>query len=259
MRQSRGFTLIEMLVIAPIAIIMIAGFIGLMIRMTGDVITSQQRTVQIYNTQNALDGIEQDINHAGLFASSIPSGSLTTPQGSGNNSAAWNASPGSSVLILQEYATTENPLSNSITISPVYTATPNNCYNYPDYTYNKPYYIYVVYFLRKPAGATTDSLWRRTILPPISPAPCSTPYQRNSCFPGAAMNGAPCKTADEEVLDDVSAVSFDYYLQASDTTTTSDMQTANTIGTTLTTTGNIAGNPYSYTSDLRATRLNSTQ
>lgn len=248
-----------MLIVAPIAILMIAGFIGLMIRMTGDVLGSQQRAAQIYNTQSALNQLEQDINHAGLFAGTVASTSLTSPQGSGNNSAAWTATPGGNVLLLQEYATTTNPLGNSALITPVYTAAPNSCANYPDYTYNQPYYFYVVYFLRTPAGGTTNSLWRRTILPPVSPSPCDTPWQRNTCFPGATMNGTPCRTEDDRVLDDVSSLKFDYYMKAGDTGTTTDMQTANTIDATITTSGTISGDTYSYTSDLRATRINSSQ
>ena len=52
---SRGFTLVEMMVIAPIVILAIGAFITLIVNLTGEIMSSRGSNMVTYNVQNALN------------------------------------------------------------------------------------------------------------------------------------------------------------------------------------------------------------
>ena len=56
-----GFTLVEMLVVAPIVILVVGGIVALLIALVGDVLIARERNSMAYNTQDALNLIEQDV------------------------------------------------------------------------------------------------------------------------------------------------------------------------------------------------------
>ncbi|HEU0266826.1 MAG TPA: hypothetical protein VFQ70_04315 [Candidatus Saccharimonadaceae bacterium] len=253
-RQNRlvgehGFTLVEMLVIAPIALLIIAGFIALMVNMTGDVLATQQRSGQIYNTEDALDEIQHDVRLSSGFASSV---AATSPQGANNDASTWTATAGGKTLLISTFGTTNTSnVSNSL----VYQSTPNSCSS-GSYIYNPPYIVYIVYFIAPSSDGSSNALWRRTILSPGTTCSNGTLVQRASCAYGATINGSPCQTHDEEVLDGVTNASFTYYVNPGDTTPVSDPTTAGTVDASLTTTSNVAGKTFTYTADLRGTSIN---
>lgn len=249
---GHGFTLVEMLVIAPLALLIIAGFIGLMVNMTGDVLATQQRSRQIYNTEDALGEIQQDVRLAGGFASKV---TATSPQGAHNDATAWTASAGSSTLLISTYGVTNTSVSFGISNSLVYQSAPNSCSS-GSYIYNPPYVVSIVYFIAPSSDGSSQALWRRTILSAGTTCSLGSLVQRGSCAYGATINGSPCQTHDEEVLDGVTSAAFTYYANPGDTTPVADPTTAGTVDAALTTSSNVAGSPYTYSVDLRATAIN---
>lgn len=198
---EKGFTLVEMLVIAPLIIVIIAGLISAMILITGNILESQEESRLAYNVQSALTRIEADIHSSASFPSTT--GSVTSPQGSAEDTSAWTSNS-SGPLVLSVNGTTENPLVSNGTNSLSYISLSPNLCGTASAVYNTPYTLYVVYFIRN------GSLWKRTILPdvyilgtdlgqPSTSNLCQVPWQKNSCTSGTT--GGNCATADDLVLE----------------------------------------------------------
>lgn len=243
--SQAGFTLIEMLVIAPLVILVITGFIGIMISLTGDVMVSSSRSKLAFDTQAALDRIEQDVRITAQFVSTT--GSLPSPEGRDNATQAFSVS--ANTLVLQTYLTTNDPGNPRQARNLVYTKrnSTDPC-DAANKIYNRPSTGYVIYF------TANNSLWRRTV-----PAPeqrCDTPWQRNSCTENFVGQGV-CSLRDEKILEDVASVSFaTTYLTNADTATPTNPSTANTLQLTFTTQKRIAGTTLSHQASLRATKIN---
>lgn len=244
-----GFTLVEMLVVAPIVILIIAGFIAVMINMTGDILASREKSSMTFATQDALDRLEQDIKLSAQFLSTT--GTLSSPQGSNNLTAAFTATPSGSQtsnLLLSAFATTGSPV-NTEGRSLVYLSnSPNACASVGK-TYNQPLSIMVVYFLN---GST---LWRRTIVP-TGGSFCDPPWQRNSCADG--QTAALCRAKDEKILENVTAFKVDYCSRSGACAGVTP-QMADGIQASITTTQSVAGMTNTITLSLNATHLNTTK
>lgn len=207
---QKGFTLVEMLVVAPIVILVIGTFIYAIITMTGDVMASRAANVLTYNIQDALNRIEADFKISGGY---LPTNSIsiTSPQtlDSDNINLALPVTTtiGTTTLnkplILDSYATDSSPLSNSRNI--IYTNTPNPCIaGATNITQNAPLTLNTIYFV------SSNSLWRRIITPgttgctSINPAVSVLPWQQPSCSP--AQTGSMCKTNDERLVDGLDTI-----------------------------------------------------
>jgi len=203
-KTNSGFTLVELLVVAPVAILVIAGLVAIMINLVGDALTTQQRTVAAYQTQDGLDQVEQDIRLSSAVLSTT--GALTSPQGSNQTATQFLASANTldadTALILSAYATTTSPLLSSRAL--VYTNQPTGTCPSP-YTANNPLTYMIVYFV------SSGTLWRRTIVPSATLCGGATAWQKNSCLPGSS--GAVCITQDRRVVDNVSSVVVTYYFE----------------------------------------------
>lgn len=66
-KLEQGFTLIEMLVIAPIVVLAIGAFLTVIISMTGEVISSRGANALTYDVQDAISRIEQDVKLSTTF------------------------------------------------------------------------------------------------------------------------------------------------------------------------------------------------
>lgn len=252
-KTSAGFTLVELLVVAPIAILVISGLAALMINLVGDALITQQRNSSAYQTQDGLDQIEQDIRLSGSVLSTT--GTLTSPQGSGQSTAAFVADAGTldtnTALILNAYATTANPLLSTRAL--VYTNQPSGACPTP-YTSNDPLKYKIVYFV---SGGT---LWRRTIVPTATLCGGAVPWQKNSCLPGSS--GAVCITQDRRVVDDISSVAVTYYFESTNpysvTTKSSLVATDNptSVKVTIGTSKNIGNGSVTSSMSVYASRLN---
>ena len=250
--KDAGFTLIEMLVVAPIAIIAIATLISLMVALVGDVSISRERSVSSYSVQNALDRIEQDARIATMY---MPTYSLvSSPQGRNGATAPFTTSSGD--IILSQYATTGSPYDATRQIV-YYADQPNPCNG--SYTLNRPLTVRVIYFTTGTAGNQT--LWRRVIVPPYSTTSsdtthvCAQPWQRDNC-PAPVTISATCQAEDEKILDNVSSFTTTYYTSTGATTT--DVRNADSMKVSLTQTKQITGESVATSGVTRASHINVT-
>ena len=255
-KRSIGFTLVEVLIISPIIILAIGGFVGLMVKMVGDVLVTRDQSSLSYETQTALDRIEQDAKLSTQFL--VTSGTQVTPQGSDSNftgSAAFTNT--SNTLIFSTLATTKNPSDTGRGLV-YYANQPNACGS--DQRYNRPMLTKTIYFIK------SGSLWRRTVVPDWNTnsaatadnnTVCNAPWQRNSCSPGYNVS-TRCQTNDEKIVDNVTGLTVKYYASPQDTTDigASAALTASTIDVTLDSSKSTAGNTLTDSGTVRVTKLN---
>lgn len=282
--SQKGFTLIEMIIIAPIVILTIGAFISVIVNMTGDVLAARGSNVLSYDIQDTLNRIEQDVKlSTGFLATNnISFDSVNNPQGfDGTTSNFYNVNtvdsdPSTSdgnILILNELATTANPLTLGNGL--IYlNNTPNSCStNAAQVNQNTPMTMNVIYFIK------SGSLWRRTAMPVdyltsgATTAGCSkVPWQQPSCSPG--YSSTFCKTEDIKLVDvsSINDFTIQYFNGASTNTANtaaivpgtttpaivarnSALQSATTVSASLNISKNVAGRAISQTGTIRATRL----
>ena len=246
--SEQGFTLIEILVIAPIVLLAIGGFIALMVAMVGDVMVTRDNNTMIYEAQDALRRIESDVRLSTSFLTTT--GTLITPQGSNSGTAAFTNA--SNTLILNSLVTDQSPVNPNREIV-YYKDQPNACG--ATKIFNNILYAKVIYFI------SNGSLWRRTAIAPFntnattdSQTVCIAPWQQDSCAPGYASSR--CKTNDVEVMDNVTALNVEYYDAANGTLDAASANTAVTIKVTVVGQKITAGKTIDVSRSLRATRLN---
>lgn len=249
-----GFTLVEMVVIAPILILTLGAFVLALVNMVGDTLASRDANALVHDTQASLDRIEQDVRLATGFQAT--SGATLSPQGQNNNYTGTTAFVASSTnhLVMAIPATTLNPLDADRKIV-YYANQPNPCG--AQQGYNIPLTATVVYFVHN------NSLFRRTIVPAytLTAGPsqvCNAPWQQNSCSPG--YTSTQCQTQDVKLLDDVSSISLAYYSSPTSSTDLGPTNAASaaTLGITVNTTKDTGGQSFTHSATLRATRINST-
>lgn len=238
--RNDGFTLVEVLIIAPIALLIISGFIALMVTLTGDVLSSSARTNLIEKTDSALDRFEQDTRFAKEFRET--SFTPTHPQGrnhtSGSATQPFNVvSPlpddnnYGTVRILRSYVTTKNPLDSSKSL--IYTTARDgvagagaaDC-GTPAMNQNDPYEHDIIYYVKRSSGSEAEnnlrySMWRRIILQPGQTLCGSQPaiWQKSTC--PAGVTGTPCQAEDEKLIDNLVPGGFGgYYANQPDQSTT---------------------------------------
>jgi hypothetical protein len=251
---SDGFTLIEILIIAPIVILVVSGFVALMINMIGDSLVTGTQNTLTYNTQDALDRIEQDTRLTTQFLAT--SDTLPSPQGSNNNFAGTAAFSSSNSLILGGLTTDQNPA--NINRQLIYYANqPNNCGSLQ--TYNRVFQGKIIYFINN------GTLWRRTTIPAYdlnstvdANTVCSAPWQRNTCSPGYTT-GTVCQTNDTDVMDNVASFSVKYLSSAASTVDlgSANALSANAIQVTITGTQTSLGKNITSSGTILTTKLNS--
>jgi competence protein ComGC len=262
-KKLAAFTIVEILIVAPIVILVIGVFIGAIVSMTGDVLASRGANVMASNIQDTLSRIKQDVNLSGSFLATNNI-TVTSPQGYNNDATAFhNAdSTNGTMLILNAYATTNNPLSSIQNI--IYANSPNLCSS-AQVSLNQPLTMNIVYFVKN------NTLWRRVIMPSnYTTIGCSLPWQQPSCAPG--ITGTNCKAQDIDLVDGMSSSGFSisYYSNPSSVvpdSVASDsgqsdanrqiaLNSDNTVGVTITATQNAAGRVVSQTGTVRANGQN---
>lgn len=279
-RYSRGFTLVEMAVIAPIVVLLIGAFIALIVNLTGNVMSARGKNVLVYDTQDALSRIEDDVKLSSTFLAVNNIDLSSTKQGyrdypsTGTTGSTTNftnvSSTSSASIILNMFVTDNNPLYGTSNV--IYLANqPNACTTAAEYSKNTPMTANVVYFV------DNGTLWRRVLMP-ATYATASTycgskaPWQLPTCANGYIASQRPfCKSSDEALLSDIdtNGFTFQYYSSASSTTPDatavntassnatrdSALQADTTIEVTLSTRKTIAGDDISHSASIRATRL----
>ncbi len=247
LRQA-GFTLIEMLIIAPIALLVITGFIALMVTMVGDVIASRTYNTMTYDIQSALNTIEQDVRLSTQFLAS--SGAMLSPQGKNGATSAFASTTGD--LILGEIATDKNPIDPTRGFI-YYQNAPFSCGSPTEVYKNRIFFMTVIYFVRD------GSLWRRTYVPTASGPLCQSPWQVNTCAPGYPSSETRCKTNDTEILKGIKTFNVGYYQNPQDTVALPAAAASNASSIRVTIEGEktAAGRVINATSSGRSTKLSS--
>jgi type II secretory pathway pseudopilin PulG len=272
LKNTHGFTLVEVLVVIPIVILVIGVFIGMIVSMTGDVLATRSSNVMAFDIQDTLNRIEQDVRSSGSFLATNNISPLSSPQGRYDDTSSFhniyadtNISP---ALILNIYATTSNPSSSNIGLVYSY-GRPNVCDSL-QVNHNSKVMMNVVYFVKDGA------LWRRTIAPSnYNTMSCvngslDLPWQQPSCAPG--QTGTMCVTEDIKLVDGVAVDGFvvNYYSDPGSSTPNADavdasktdderfaaMQTTNTISVTINGAKIVAGRDISQSGTVRASSPN---
>ena len=241
-KQSSGFTLVEMLIIAPIVILFIGGFVGLLVALTGDSLKRHAQNIMTYETQAALEDIETNAAKATSFLTTT--GTLQDKQGKDNTGGTpfTNTTSGApDTLIFDAPATTANAYSD--TRSLVYTGSGTCDSTQPIYTYTSVYFV-----------DSSNTLYKRTILP-TSSTPCTTPYQQGSCAASVMASAPPsyCKVEDEKLLDSVTGFSVQYFDADGNSVTATTATSANI---TVQVSKTVAGDSLSYTGKLTSPAAN---
>jgi len=256
--KKNGFTAVEVLIIAPIVILVIGAFITVIVNMTGAVLSSRGANTLAYTAQDALNQIEQDVKSSNGFLATNNI-TLTSPQGYDNVTAMFdNNGTNGPMLILSTYATTTNPLSSTRNI--IYTNSPNTCAS-GDSDQNNPMSVNIIYFVKN------GTLWRRTIMPSnYTAAGCAVPWQQPTC---TTVNGF-CTTKDTKLVDGILATdgfNISYYSKgnatnedpiannssSTDNARAAALQAVNTVKVTISATNRVAGRDVSYSGAIRAT------
>lgn len=241
-----GFTLVEMLIIAPIALIVITGFIALMVTMVGDALVSRSQNAMTYDVQSAINTIERDVRLSTEFLTTTST--LPSPQGKNGATSAFTSTSGD--LILGEIATDKNPIDPARRF--VYYNTPNSCTSDNVYQ-NRIFFTTVIYTIRD------GSLWRRTYVPTPNGTLCQPAWQINTCAPGYSSSATRCKANDSEILKNVKTFTVEYFINPEDTVPVSSAAatTASSLRVTIETEQSSAGRTVGATSSGRATKLSS--
>jgi hypothetical protein len=242
-KRTTGFTLIEVMIIAPIVILFIGAFIALVVNLTGESLRLREKNAAAFNVQEALNDIEANVTLATSFHAETPT--LVYPQGRNSTTNRFtNVRAGEpDTLIMKAAATTKNPIDP--TRSLIYTG--SGACN----ARNVVYQYYTIYFI------SDESLYKRTILP--QQAACAIPWQRGSCEESfVAANPTVCKKSDEKLLENVSTMDIQYFSDASssDAIPDSEATDANSISINIGLSKSVAGQALSYTGTSRVTSLN---
>lgn len=253
-KLQKGFTLVEILIIAPIVIIVISGFVALMITIVGDVLTSRDQANMSYEIQDGLDRIEQDIRLTTQFL--VTSGTQVAPQGSDSNFTGTAAFTSTNSLVMGGLATDKNPVDTTRKLI-FYAKQPNDCGSQE--VYNRVFQTKIIYFIK------SGSLWRRTVLPDYNTSAtvndntvCAAPWQQNSCSPGYSL-ATRCQTNDIEVTKNVKAFTVKYLSAAGSSTDLGAAQalSANAIEVQIDGEKTTAGRKIATSGTVRGTKLNS--
>lgn len=208
--KASGFTLIEMLVVAPGVILLIGTLIAFLVALTGESLQAREKAKIIYATEETLKRFDEDTRFAIAFEDkSFPGIPDVQSSDSAGDEFDVIARPYpiathafAAKRILRTYATNKSPLDP--TKSLIYSTSPDasNCGTAAE-SQNDPFEIEIIYYTKLDSGtgsAARYSLWRRVVHNPAQTVcPGSTPWQRPSCAPGVV--NAACQTEDEKMLD----------------------------------------------------------
>jgi Tfp pilus assembly protein PilE len=253
--SSAGFTLIEVLIIAPILVLMVATLVMLMVNLTTESIISSRESMLVAEVNTALDVIEDTVPLSSEFLVQKES-NFSDPYGNNNSGALithTGTSPSLRALLTRTYATSLSPKDPNR--EPVYIningCTPSVIGTNPVAASN------IIFFVRN------GNLYRRTLTDTSRPT-CNTMFQQQSCPPEIATPNAICKAKDSLVLTDVTKFDIAYYLNSQDTAPISDVysstnpdviEDAEKVVITLGAARTTAGTEFKYTSNITISRV----
>ena len=268
LNRYSGFTLVEMMIVAPMLILIIGTIIVSIVTLTGESLAEGGRAQLINDVQDSLDRIEVDVQSSGAYLSTN-NFDLTSPQGLNDATQKFVSisATGNDSIILNSFFTSANPSLSSRSL--VYL--PNTPFACGDASLgqNQAMTMNIVYFVKNSA------LWRRTVATSTyasKTCPGVTTWQQPNCAEALmSTNTSLCKAQDELLLTGVEPSDFkvDYYLSASDTTPEASAEVSDpdtrqvaidktsTLQVTLKGSKSIAGRDIAQQGTIRVTRTGS--
>lgn len=192
--RDSGFTLVELLVVVPSTVIVIAVLAALLISLFGNLLVKNGRMELEINTQSALFELRDDAFFAVRFAGDNQTGTTDAYAPGGS----WNGVQDKALII---YEASFNANRQSASRKLIYER--DQPYPCNDAAINENQYSLntLIYFLN---GTT---LYRRVLIPDQT-ANCETTFRRQTC---PAANATASCPADTVIAENVSAFSLTYY------------------------------------------------
>lgn len=190
-----GFTLVELLVIAPVILVTTVATTTFLFNLYGGLVKQDAQLNLQLEAQNILFGLQDDLWYANQFVST-QNDNLDDPY---DPAGGWAAATTPPTLIISTAALTANRRDPNR--QPVYinqsTCTPPDGNGVNDLLYNN-----VIYF------KSGVNLYKRILSAPSSLPTCGTSYQKQSC---PQANATPTCLADARLSDHVDTFSVTYY------------------------------------------------
>ncbi len=193
--NSNGFTLVELLVVAPIVMIVVIGLMSFLFNLYGQ-LTQQgvQLSLQV-EAQSIVFSMQDDVFFASAFVNTKNENLIDSYAPSGG----WNYSTTPQTLIISYPATTQN---HRIATRQLVHINELGCTPPETLEENSLLYNNVIYFLEG------SNLYKRILTAPSSLATCGTSYQRQSCPEANATSACP---ADRLLTSKVESFNIEYY------------------------------------------------
>lgn len=238
MRNTRGFTLVELLVIAPIMMIVTVGIVTFLFNQYGSLVQQNAALNLRLEAQNILLGLQDDLWYANQFSSVMNPSLVDDYQAVGG----WSSATTPPTLIINTAAITTNR--RDVNRQPVYidlsSCTPPDGNGVNDILHNN-----IIYF------ASGTNLYKRIVSAPPGTATCGTSYEKQTC---PAANASPSCQADAVLSDHLSVFGITYY--AADNTVATSPETAQSVQVDITLYDKAFAEDIYATTSLRLKKLN---
>lgn len=260
---NKGFTILELVVIAPIIVLAVAGIMTALAAIVNSVAIQSANISSINGVQFVYDRLEQDIKYGlSYFPSTLPASlsDMNSPVGGVDYKYRGTLKNGTSntdlnTVFIQSYNQTSSTTSNLSNSSlPV---TWGNCGSTLKINSMTGIPLAVIYYVNQ------GTLYRRTVVHNdtfnSSIAKCGTPRIQQSC---QSPPQTKCTVRDQAILQDVTQFKINYYLNSTDslpinaydTTPSVSIDQAKSIEVTIRTDQTVVGERIEYQSSMRINR-----
>ena len=246
--NKSGFTLVEILIVTPLVVLLVAGLIAAMVNITGKSLAIREKGAMIADIQSSLDTMEFDMDKAVDIPYELSAAFVHWPQAVDNSSDAITANSSGGPLIIKSASTTKNPLRDDRALAYENDSSSGGC---SEPLTDNPYVpVYYVYFVRN------GSLWRR-VIKEDGANPCTPTWQRSSCHEDY-LGETHCQALDSFLLENVKTFSIDFYRDGATTPVTSWTGSNPPVvaDITLETEKEVAGDTVQVSSTIRLTSVN---
>lgn len=238
--NQKGFTLVEVAVIAPMMILIALAIVAVLVTLVSSTVAPNAKALLMQQQEKAFDTIENDINNSSTLLSTLPANFS-------DSVASDYATPpaNTEILRVQGYDQIQNPGDTSGTkVIPAFKDTAV-CSNITDLSASNIVPVVIIYFVKD------NILYRRTLIEDTPSSTCGTKLAKET---GCAQ--ASC-TKDTQLVQGDTILIFDieYYSTTTGTTTTTPAL-AKSAKITIKSALNAGGDSIEYAASIRAARLN---
>lgn len=213
MKSEHGFTLVEVLIMAPIMIVTIVLLMSFLFSQYGQLIQQGAQINLQTEANNITFSMQDDVFFAQAFVQNLNDGLVDSYQPNGG----WNYNTTPQTLIISDPAQTKNH--RDANRAPVYINTVGCGANIED---NSPLYNNIIYFV------SGTNLYKRIVTAPNTMPTCGTSFQKQTCPQANSSNSCP---PDRIVTDKLNSFTITYY--DNNNTVVTDPELANRITVNL--------------------------